>query len=84
MSKLARCPLCGGEMFEQTGGDQACQECYLSVPHRVLPRLARLVRKGKMFEWLERQQQIESTYSRRAFTDVVYSARDWWRERRKR
>jgi hypothetical protein len=47
-------------------------------------RLARLVRKGRMFEWLERMAPpVADGVPFGCYNEAVYAARDWWRKRRK-
>lgn len=91
MSKLERCPLCGRKpVFRDHGigrllihygngvyGDTKIQAC-----HR-WNRLARLVRKGRMFEWLERSyRSILREFRGGALGNLLFEARSWWRERR--
>ena len=50
-----KCPLCGAETDGANHYVRSCDGCGLTASHRKWNRLARLVRKGRMFEWLERQ-----------------------------
>jgi ssDNA-binding Zn-finger/Zn-ribbon topoisomerase 1 len=83
--KLAKCPLCGGEADEFEGYLTPLARCsnlpecqfVVILPARVWNRLASLVRKGRMFEWLERQ--MRSFPPRPAAITAVGLARRWWR-----
>lgn len=102
MSKLAKCPLCGSDPQLIHG---SCCVYHCSNPRCVLlgfqawrkpwNRLARLVRKGRMFEWLERQQySVASNHAdivENAGHDArvgyvlgrfIDKARDWWKKHR--
>ena len=88
--KLAKCPICSGESLTSctVQGDGCCDSCGLAAPEKTLRRLARLVRKGRMFEWLERDQRIrkdtiwEATDVGVVLTGILGYAREWWRRRR--
>jgi len=84
--KLAKCPLCGerSEHNRDTYGmGVICYTCMIGADTpREWNRLARLVRKGRMFEWLERSGRTD--YGRTGFLwNAVCIARDWWRNREK-
>jgi hypothetical protein len=91
--KLAKCPLCGRRPADD-GGMVWCPWLTCGLTGRFIPRvwnrLAALVRKGRMFEWLERNQSNDNAIGLSALvmTELVEatleSARDWWRKRRKK
>jgi len=84
MSKLARCPLCGEVPDTQSDlavcplGECPMSESWLSATTWNL--LARLVRKGRMWEWAERADRANGWH----WPEVKTIARDWWRDRRAR
>jgi len=91
MSRLEKCPLCGKPVYlldkvadEEFNGkvwctNWKCELCKAPFTPANWNRLARLVRKGRMFEWLEKQRDSLSVSTIRW---GITKARDWWRKRK--
>jgi hypothetical protein len=76
--KLMRCPWCGGIPIPREFY-LVCLDCGFAVVNDDdWNRLARLVRKGLMFEWLERNLD-----PRVHKATAIKAARDWWKEQRR-
>ena len=79
-----RCPLCGCDLveFTRSGVFIECVKCCLRTRAENWSRLARLTRKGRMFEWLERSAK-KSTPKGVLRNFVIEKARQWWRNRKR-
>jgi len=78
--KLEKCPLCGATDLDETPEFIYCRKCETGTVKANWNRLAMLVHKGLMFEWLEGQGFSEPLPG----CEYARMARDWWRERRKK
>ena len=81
--KLVKCPLCRSEPERIQNGWYGCFGCGLvSMSRHGWNRLVKDVRKGRMFEWLERSEP-KSTPKGVLRNFVILKAREWWRNREK-
>lgn len=82
MPKQPKCPWCESTMTRTVAGNFTCTEngcpLYLVNPKQK-KRFVALIRKGRMFEWLERGAWKDWYY----FNCIVYAARVWWMEQKK-
>lgn len=81
--KLAKCPLCRKPPWSSQKQDiiECCYMCAYSA--KAWNRYARLVPKGRMFEWLERFA-LSIWGTKNWPGQAVRTARNWWRNQRKK
>jgi len=84
VTTLVKCPLCGNKPEATLAGWLICPECRAWKCHTEEDwnRLGRLVRKGRMFVWLERETKKWASSYALAAGRCLGAAREWWRKRR--